>query len=111
MKNNLSGTGLNNEVIRQIQQALEAFPEIVEVILYGSRAIGNHKNGSDIDITIKLMPSIQPSITLLSNISFAIDELDLVYSFDISLFEQIENKDLIEHINTFGILFYRYSHK
>lgn len=106
MTNDLSKTGLNAEVTKQIQQVFGGFSEIDEVILYGSRAMGNYKTGSDIDITIKLKPGTEPSITLLSNISCAIDDLDLVYSFDISLYEQIENKDLLEHIQTHGIIFY-----
>lgn len=106
MMNKLSDSGLSADVISKVQQAFTHFSEIKEVILYGSRAIGNYRVGSDIDITIKLNSGIKASITLLSQISMAIDDLDLIYSFDISFFSQIENTDLIKHINTYGIVFY-----
>lgn len=45
--------GLKENTILRIQSVLAGFPEIEEVILYGSRAKGNYKNGSDIDLTFK----------------------------------------------------------
>jgi len=106
IKNNLSNTGLSNAVINKIQNAFKKFAEIETVILYGSRAMGNYRNGSDIDLTIKLKSGCQSSIRLLNKISMTIDNLDLIYSFDISLFTDISNDDLIEHINRVGLEFY-----
>ncbi|MFQ3620829.1 MAG: nucleotidyltransferase domain-containing protein [Spirochaetales bacterium] len=40
------------ETINWIHSLLECFPEVGEVVLYGSRAKGNFKNGSDIDLTL-----------------------------------------------------------
>lgn len=45
--------GLNQETISKIQSVFYQFPEIEEAILYGSRAKGNYKEGSDIDLTLK----------------------------------------------------------
>jgi len=95
--------GLKEDVITNIQKVFSHFPEIEKVILYGSRAKGNYKNGSDIDLSIigeGLNLSIQNKIEL------ALDELYLPYTFDISLFHQISNEELIEHINRVGIFFY-----
>tara|TARA_B110000879_G_C10914821_1_gene409740 strand:- start:120 stop:458 length:339 start_codon:yes stop_codon:yes gene_type:complete len=104
--NKLFDSGLSAEVISKSQQIFTHFSEIEEVVLYGSRAMGNYRIGSDIDITIKLQSEVKPSITLLSKISMAIDDLDLIYSFDISFFSQIDNENLVEHINTQGVIFY-----
>ncbi|MDX2346199.1 MAG: nucleotidyltransferase domain-containing protein [Legionella sp.] len=102
----LKHCGLKPSVVQEIQAAFSHFPEINRVILYGSRAMGNYNLGSDIDLTIYLNPQFTPSITLLNKISVALDDLNLIYTFDISLFSDITNKNLIEHIKQFGVIFY-----
>jgi len=71
--------------------------------LYGSRAKGNFKNGSDIDLTLK---GDNISLTVLNSIVNQIDDLLLPYSFDLSIFNKITNPDLIEHISRVGLVFY-----
>ncbi|MGE5353661.1 MAG: nucleotidyltransferase domain-containing protein [Syntrophothermus sp.] len=44
--------GLDENIIEQIKSVFASFPEIEGAVLYGSRAKGNFKNGSDIDITL-----------------------------------------------------------
>ncbi|MBN8538164.1 MAG: nucleotidyltransferase domain-containing protein [Deltaproteobacteria bacterium] len=75
-----------------------------EVVLYGSRAKGNFKPGSDIDLTIK---SQQMSLSELFKIENQIDDLFLPYKIDVSLFQQIDNPNLVNHINRVGIIFYK----
>ena len=103
--------GLNPETIYKIQRVFAIFPEIEEAILYGSRAMGNFKNGSDIDLTLKaskLITDIGNPLSL-TKISVALDELDLPYMIDISIYENIKNADLVDHINRVGISFYKRS--
>ncbi|NCT56769.1 MAG: nucleotidyltransferase domain-containing protein [Legionella sp.] len=102
----LKNCGLKPSVIQLIQNTLANFPEIKRVILYGSRAIGNYRTGSDIDLTILLNAGFSPSMTLLNKISLALDDLDLIYTFDLSFMSEITNKNLINHINQFGLVFY-----
>ncbi|MCK5842641.1 MAG: nucleotidyltransferase domain-containing protein, partial [Candidatus Sabulitectum sp.] len=45
--------GLSDDVIHGIRKVFRSFSELEEVVLYGSRAMGNYRNGSDIDITLK----------------------------------------------------------
>ena len=78
------------------------YPEVEEVILYGSRAKGNFKPFSDIDITLK--GKISPE-TLLS-INCAFSESSLPYLFDISIFNDLNNQNLIDHINRWGKVIY-----
>ena len=95
--------GLKQQDIESIQNVFSAFNEVEKVILYGSRAKGNFKPASDIDITLigeKL------DITLMNSISLALDDLLLPYTFDVSLFSHIKNEDLLDHINRIGIVFY-----
>ncbi len=96
--------GLTLENITKINSVFQKYPEIQEVIIYGSRAKGTFKPESDIDLTIK-GPDL--SYDQLNKISLEMDDLLLPYMMDISKLQQIENPDLIEHINRVGKVFYK----
>ena len=49
--------GLSEKSMEIIRGIYSQFPQIKSVILYGSRAKGNFKPGSDIDMTIVAAPS------------------------------------------------------
>jgi len=92
--------GLKDETLEQIIVQCSLNKEIENVILYGSRAIGNYKNGSDIDLTLfGNNLSLQDIFKLEENL----ETLNLPYKFDISIFGQIENENLKKHIQDFGI--------
>jgi len=95
--------GLSSEVIKKICAVFLDFPEIERVILYGSRAMGNYRNGSDIDLT--LIKKEDDSLSLLTSIMTALDDLDLIYSFDVSFLSHINNPNLLDHIERVGIDF------
>jgi predicted nucleotidyltransferase len=95
--------GLKDEIIDNILDVFSSFPIIDKVIIYGSRAKGNYKNGSDIDLTL-FGKSL--NLSVVNKIELQLDELYLPYTFDISIFKQISNQDLIEHINRIGKIFY-----
>jgi predicted nucleotidyltransferase len=96
-------TGIKAEAIQKLNNVFASYPGIDKVILYGSRAKGNYKDGSDIDLVL-----IAPQFTLtdLNKIETRIDDLLLPWKIDMALFHQIENPDLLEHINRVGIQFY-----
>jgi len=96
--------GLSKETVNKINNVFSRFNEVEEVLLYGSRAKGNFKPGSDVDLTLK---GEKLKLKLLNKISLDLDDLLLPYSFDISIFHQITNPDLIEHIERVGIVFYK----
>jgi type I restriction enzyme, S subunit len=95
--------GLTPDIIRSIKEAFSKFSQIEKVILYGSRAKGNYKDGSDIDITL-LGDNL--NLKTVYALETVIDELYLPYTFDISIFTQIDNDDLLEHILSVGRVFY-----
>jgi predicted nucleotidyltransferase len=68
-----------------------------------SRAKGNFKPGSDIDMVLK---GTKIDLHLLNKISLELDDLLLPYIFDVSIYHQISNPDLIAHISLFGKTFY-----
>lgn len=95
--------GLNNNTIDKINKVFVSCKQINKAIIYGSRAKGNYKNGSDIDLVLQ---GENIDFQILNKIINDIDELLLPYSFDISTFDSITNTDLIEHINRVGKVFY-----
>ena len=99
-------SGLSSDIIDKLCSVFERFSQINSVILYGSRAKGTSKMGSDIDLTVVLNPSIKPTLNLRHQISMALGDLNLIYFIDLSLFEEIENGDLIEHIDRVGSTIY-----
>ncbi|MGL5683223.1 MAG: nucleotidyltransferase domain-containing protein [Marinifilaceae bacterium] len=103
MEEMLLNTGLSDNEIRLLKDIFSRYVGIERVILYGSRAKGNYRSGSDVDITI-----IGQSITKydLNNIINDIDDLLLPYFFDISLLQQINSQDLLQHIHRVGKVLY-----
>jgi len=96
--------GLTTETIRKLKKAFGDIPKIEKVILYGSRAKGNYRNGSDVDITLvgenlNLKNTVYPLMDRL-------DELNQPYTFDISIFNNLNNSALIEHIQRVGKVLY-----
>lgn len=96
--------GLEDNVIAAINSVFEKIPEVEEVIIYGSRAKGNYRTGSDIDLTL-IGNGLDYAI--LTKINIEIEQLHLPYLFDISIFHKIKSTDLIEHINRVGQVFYK----
>jgi len=96
--------GLNQEDRDKINQVFAAYAAIDSVIVYGSRAKGNFKAGSDIDLSI-----IENSITFpeFLEIENALDDLLLPYKIDLSLKRKITSTDLLSHIDRIGKLFYQ----
>jgi len=96
--------GLADDVVKKIQNVLASFPDVEKAILYGSRAKGTFKTGSDIDLTLKTKEV--KADRLLFNVIRALDELDLPYTIDLSLYESIDNPNLVDHIDRVGVEFY-----
>ncbi len=95
--------GLKEETVEKINHVFSHYAQLEKVMLYGSRARGNFKNGSDIDLTFH---GENLNLSILSKIDNELDDLLLPYSFDLSIFKHIDNADLIAHIKQVGIVFY-----
>ena len=95
--------GLPQSAIQKINAVLSRYPQVEKAILYGSRAKGNYKNGSDIDLTLQ---GTALSLNIVYKILDDIDELLLPYTIDLSIFKDISDPDVIEHIQRVGVVFY-----
>lgn len=98
--------GLNQEVVTQLGHVFSEFPEIDKVILYGSRAKGNHRLNSDIDLTVL---GNQLTTSILTQVESRLDDLLLPQTIDLSDYTSLKNKALIEHIDRVGLLIYHRS--
>lgn len=95
--------GLKDDDIHKIQAIFTESHRVEKAILYGSRAKGNFREGSDIDLVLF---GKQLTLTELLSIENKLDDLYLPYHIDLSIFHQIKNNDLISHIDRCGIVFY-----
>jgi predicted nucleotidyltransferase len=90
--------GLDKELLSKLKTIFKQFPEIEKVIIFGSRAKGNYRPGSDVDIA--LLGKINNEI--ISKLIYLIDELNSPYKFYIINYKTIKNQDLIQHLERVG---------
>ncbi|MGL2988149.1 nucleotidyltransferase domain-containing protein [Flavobacterium sp. RSSA_27] len=95
--------GLQAEDIAKINRVFSDFDAIESVYIYGSRAKGNFKNSSDIDLTLVEQTLSISDFLALEN---QLDDLLLPYKIDLSQKRKITNLDLLAHIDRVGQLFY-----
>lgn len=96
--------GLIDRDIEYIVKAMKKFDEIEKAIVFGSRAMGNYKKGSDVDIAI-----IGEGIT--SSTVYGLDDYlnevyPLPYFFDVLQYSSITNDNLKKHIDNEGKIIY-----
>jgi predicted nucleotidyltransferase len=96
--------GLPQSAVVKICTVLSHYPQVEKAILYGSRAKGNYKNGSDIDLTLRGGKEL--TLNMLYRIMDELDDLFLPYTIDLSIFNNIHDPDVIEHIQRVGVTFY-----
>ena len=95
--------GLSDDVLRQVQTVFSHFPILDKVILYGSRAKGNHRPGSDIDLTLVAEGLDDRTF---ARIESELDDLLLPLRLDLSLYSAITDAELIGHIQRVGKVLY-----
>jgi type I restriction enzyme S subunit len=96
--------GLTSECIEDIKSVFGLHPEIDEAIMFGSRAMGNYKKGSDIDIALK---GSKVNFNVVGTVKAQLDELPYAYTYDIVNYYKISNKSVVSHIDELGISFYK----
>lgn len=96
--------GLPEDARQKICDVLARYPQVEKAILYGSRAMGTHKNGSDIDLTLAGGEDLTPRV--LAQIMDEIDDLLMPYTIDLSIMRDISDSDVLSHIARVGVEFY-----
>ena len=95
--------GLPAAAVAKIQGVLATFPAIEQATLYGSRALGRDRPGSDIDLTLA---GDGLDGRTLARLDGALDDLLLPWRFDLSVQSSLQSPELIDHIQRVGTLFY-----
>ncbi len=95
--------GLSEKTVATIHGILAGFPEVEGAVLFGSRAKGCHREGSDIDLTLL---GDQVTRKVLTHIEFAFDDSMLPYRFSLSAKHMLSDADFIAHIERVGVKFY-----
>jgi predicted nucleotidyltransferase len=92
---------LEMKTIEKIKSLIEASSNIKSIILFGSRAKGAAKDGSDIDLAI-----VGDNIGFrdVCGLGSKLDELGLPYKIDIINYNSITNQELKEHISRVGVV-------
>ncbi|MEY3051611.1 MAG: hypothetical protein RLY31_1396 [Bacteroidota bacterium] len=99
--------GLKPGDLEMICRILEKEPNIEQALIFGSRAKGNYKPGSDVDIALKGENLISQVVT---DVSFQLNEETIMpYKFDVLNYHTIREPALVAHINSVGIVFYNKS--
>ena len=94
--------GLCELDIERLCAVFREHPEIRRVLMYGSRAKGNYRRGSDIDIAI--VGNMDDRT--LSQVATELDDLLLPYQIDIAAYEGIQTPELKSHIDRVGQTLY-----
>lgn len=92
--------GLPEEASRLVTTIVYDDPRVVRAVIYGSRAKGTYRQGSDVDLCLDA-PALD--FSSLVNLENRIDDLYLPWRFDISVRQRITSQPLLDHIDRVGI--------
>ena len=95
--------GLPPATCHTIRRILADVPAVEKAVIFGSRAKGTYRPGSDIDLTLF---GHGLNLDTLGHIATRLYESSIPYQVDLSLFDHIEHPGLREHIERAGQVFY-----
>ena len=102
--NEFDSHGLTKADYGDLKKVFCLYPEVEKAILFGSRALGTHNAGSDIDIAL-IYKSNNPSIA--SGVKGALDDrTSIPYFIDVLDVKDITSEELQEHIRRHGVTIY-----
>lgn len=95
--------GLEQHIIDKLIAVFEQNPKVDKAIVFGSRAMGNYRPDSDIDIAIKGQDLNTDDIIAMS---VAFEEKGITHKIDLLNYHTIKEPDLKDHIDRVGIELY-----
>lgn len=99
----MSGIGISEKQQNIVINILKQYPAVSEVAVYGSRAKGNYTDRSDLDLVIK---NELEDRHIIGRIIMDINDSDFPYLVDLQSYASIQNKELLDHIERVGKIFY-----
>ncbi len=101
----MNAPDLPEKTLDELTQVFASFPELTEVVLFGSRATGAATARSDIDLATRGIVDDQR----LGRLALDLDDLPIPQQCDLQAWEKITYAPLRRHIETVGIMIYRKS--
>ena len=112
---NIQQYGLRHSDLKDMVAVFNKYPPIQEAILFGSRAKGTYKKGSDVDIALLIVGDKNCKLLVSSELN---EDTLMPYRFDILALNDVDNLELLDHINRVGVVIYekrntheQYAHK
>ena len=99
----ISGHGLSQQTVAQITRVLTEFPDVEKAVLFGSRAKGTHRRGSDIDLALA---GHNLDWQTLGRVHSALDDLPTPYRFSLVILGRKLDSEVAAHISRVGVLLY-----
>lgn len=99
----MSAPDLPPGVRERLTRIFAAYPELREVVLYGSRATGASTPRSDIDLATRGLTDHRR----LGHLASDLEESDILQKCDVRAYESIESAALRDHIERDGVAIYR----
>ncbi len=96
--------GLPEQTVFIIRAILAQYPQVDRAIIYGSRAKGTYRSGSDIDLTLV---GARLSYDDLLHIMGELYESAIPHTVDLSIFDYIDDFAVRDHIERRGQVFYQ----
>lgn len=98
--NNSDSFGLRAEDIETIRAILAQYPAVETALVFGSRAKGNYKRGSDVDLALQ---GAELTERTAAQIAYYLNEETIMpYHFDVLSYGSITNPTLRAHIDRVG---------
>ena len=95
--------GLPERTVNELLEYFKSKPEVKKVMIYGSRAKGNFKNGSDIDFAVWTDGKSAYEL----RIEAELDDLETPYMFDVTDYKNLTHEGMKNSIDRDGVLFYK----
>ena len=100
----MNGHGLSQQTVERIQDVLAHHPEVAKAVLFGSRAKGTARPGSDIDLALY---GEGLDWRALGRIENELDDLLLPYTFSLLHHDARIDSEVAAHIARVGVPFYQ----
>ena len=98
----MSGTSLPDDTLQRLKTAFAAYPDLIEVVLYGSYATGKATSRSDIDLATKGIANRYR----LGRLELDLEDLPIPQKCDVQAYESISYEPLKRHIDEWGVVIY-----
>lgn len=95
--------GLPERTVNELLEYFKSKPGVEKVVVYGSRAKGNFRNGSDIDFAIWTDDKSAYEL----RIEAELDDLETPYMFDVTDYKNLSHEGMKNSIDRDGVLFYQ----